>query len=212
MINAFSNFPEYIITSIISSISIVIGAVIGGIFSWIVTKKSTDKTIEVQNKIVEDNRRYSESIRVKKSRECANIIRLDICTALFICIRTLKTFVNKENVDIYPIPMDKNYSSGVAYLKADFKLKELSYIYQLYGIIEKLNKDATNINYFDKKSFDIVKTDIELFLKKVYDKNFIKILNVNIDEIGYEELYDNELAKTGYRKVLKKLDTICINE
>lgn len=212
MINAFLNFPEYIITSVISSISIVIGAVIGGVFSWIITKKSTDKTIEVQNKIVEDNRKYSDGIRIKKSREYANIIRLDICTALFICIRTLKTLVNRENVDIYPIPMDKNYSSGVAYLIADFELKELSYIYQLYGIIEKLNKDATNIDYFDKKSFHIVKNDIELFLKKVYGNSFMKILDVNIDEIRYEQLYDNELAKIGYRKVLKKLDTICINE
>ena len=74
MIRIFTDWPE----QLISSISIIIGAIVGGVFSWIITKKSTDKTIEVQNKMFEDNRKYAEDIRIRRSREYANIIRLDI--------------------------------------------------------------------------------------------------------------------------------------
>lgn len=206
MIRIFTELPE----TLISSVSIMIGAVIGGVFSWIVNKKSTDKTIEVQNKIVEDNRRYAENVRLKKSREYANIIRLDICNAMFSCIRILRS--SKDESYMYPIPMDKEYSGGVAYLKNDFGLKDMSYIYQLYGIIEKLNKDTNNLNYYDEKSYEIINNDCKMFIEKLYGENVKKILEVDIDKISYEELYNNDLIKEGYRETLKKLDDICSEE
>lgn len=205
MIRLFTDLPS----TLISSVSILLGAILGGIFSWIITKKSTDKTIEVQNKIVEDTRKYEENARVKRSREYANIIRLDICTTLFNSIRILKGFKNKEEVDVFPIPMDREYSSGVAYLKNEFMLKELSYIYQLYGLIEKLNRDTNNLNYFDTKSYDVIKIDCGMFLKKLYGQNVEKVLDVDIEEASYESLHDNDMIKEGYRYVLKKLDDIC---
>ncbi len=206
------NLPEHLLTPIISSIAIILGTVIGGVFSWIITKKSTDRSIAVQNKIVEDNRRYSERARMKRNYEYANIIRLDICTALFQCIRLLKGFEEKGDIDMYPIPMDSEYSSGIAYLKNEFDLKELSYIYQLYGIIEKLNRDTNNLNYYNNKDYNLIKIDCSMFLKKLYGDNFEKIIEVNIETISYKELYYNEIIKTGYWKVLKKLDEICSKE
>lgn len=208
MIKIFTDLPE----PLISSVSIMIGAIIGGVFSWVVTKKSTDKTIEVQNKIVEDNRRYAENLRLIRSRQYANIIRLDICTALFSSIRILKGFENKKDIEIYPIPMDREYSGGVAYLKGDFGLKEMSYIYQLYGIIEKLNRDTNNFNNYDDKSYEIVNMDCNMFIRKIFGKNSTKILEVDIDKISYGELYCNNLIKEGYKETLKKLDDICDKE
>lgn len=205
MIRLFTDLPP----TLISSVSILLGAILGGVFSWIITKKSTDKTIEVQNKIVEDNRKYAENVRVKRSREYANIIRLDICTALFNSIRVLKNFTNKEKADIFPVPIDREYSSGVAYLKSEFKLKELSYIYQLYGLIEKLNRDTNNFNHFNNESYDLIRIDCRMFLKKLYGDNVNKILDVDIEKASYESLYDNDMIKEGYRYVLKKLDDIC---
>lgn len=205
MLRIFTDLPA----TLISSISILLGAIVGGIFSWIITNKSTDKTIEVQNKIVEDNRKYAEDTRMRRSREYANIIRLDICTALFSSARVLQSFKNNGEVELYPVPMDREYSSGVAYLKNGFKLKELSYIYQLYGLIEKLNRDTNNFNYFDNKNYDLIKMDCQMFLKKLYGDNWKKILDVNIDDTCYEDLYDNDAIKEGYRQVLKKLDKIC---
>lgn len=205
MIRVFTDWPE----SLISFIAIIVGAIVGGLFSWITTKKSTDKTIEVQNKIVEDNRKYAENIRERRSREYANIIRLDICTALFNSIRILKNINNKAYVDVYPIPMDREYSINVAYLKNQFQLKELSYIYQLYGIIEKLNKDTNNFRYYDEEDYKNVKIDCELFLKKMYGENIEKILEIDINKINYDELYNNKLIKDGYREVLYRLDNIC---
>lgn len=205
MIKIFTDLPE----PLISSISIMIGAIIGGVFSWIVTKKTTDKTIEVQNRIVEDNRRYAENLRLRRSREYANIIRLDICTALFNSIRILKNSGVKKDIEIYPIPMDREYSGGVAYLKNDFELKEMSYIYQLYGIIEKLNRDTNNFNYYDDKSYDIVNIDCRMFVRKLFGENITKIVEVDIDKISYEDLYYNNLTKEGYKEALRKLDDIC---
>jgi hypothetical protein len=208
MIRIFTDLPE----PLISSVSIMIGAIIGGVFSWIVTKKSTDKTIEVQNRIVEDNRKYTENIRLKRSREYANIIRLDICTALFNSIRILKNSNGKKNAEIYPIPMDRGYSGGVAYLKNDFGLKEMSYIYQLYGIIEKLNRDTNNFNYYDDKSYEIISRDCTMFIRKLFGENITKILEVDIDKISYKELYYNNFIKEGYKETLRKLDDICDEE
>lgn len=209
MSQILTRIPENLINPLISSISIVVGAIIGGMFSWIITKKSTDRTIEVQNKIVEDNRKYSENVREKKSREYANIIRLDICTALFSSIRVLKAFNVNQFVDIYPIPVDKEYSSGIAYLKNYFQLKEMSYIYQLYGIIEKLNKDTNNFGYSYNMDMNVIKRDFKLFLKKLYGERYREMLEIDIDNIGYEQLYDNDIIKNGYKKVLKQLDAIC---
>jgi hypothetical protein len=208
MLRLFTDLPE----TLISFIAIVFGAIVGGLFSWIITKKSTDRTIEVQNKIVEDSRRYSEGVRLKRSREYANIIRLDICTALFNSIRILRNFGSDKEIEVYPVPMDREYSSGVAYLKNEFSLKEMSYIYQLYGIIEKLNRDTNKFNYYDSNSYEIVKMDSKIFLKKVFGDSFEEILKADIDRISYVELYDNGLTKSGYRNILKKLDDICDKE
>lgn len=205
MIRIFTDWPE----QLVSFIAIIVGAIVGGLFSWIITKKSTDKTIEVQNKIVEDNRRYAENIRARRSREYANIIRLDICTALFNSIRILKNINNKSYSDIYPIPMDREYSANVVYLKNQFELKELSYIYQLYGIIEKLNKDTNKFRYYNEEDCENLKIDCELFLKKIYGENMKKVLEVDIDKINYDELYNNKLIKNGYKEVLYRLDNIC---
>lgn len=207
-----NSLPQHLITPVISFISIILGAIIGGVFSWVTTKKSTDRNIEVQNKIVEDNRKYQESIREKRSRQYANIIRLDLCTAIFQSIRLLKSFNDKNSVDMYPIPMDSEYSSGVAYLKNEFDLKELSYIYQLYGIIEKLNRDTNEFNYYDNNSYNSVKIDCTMLLKKLYGENLEKVVNMDIDSITYKQLYENKIVKKGYRNILSKLDEICSKE
>ncbi|AKN31705.1 hypothetical protein Ccar_12875 [Clostridium carboxidivorans P7] len=207
-----NSLPQHLITPVISFISIILGAIIGGIFGWFTTKRSTDRNIEVQNKIVEDNRKYQETVRKKRSRQYANIIRLDLCTAIFQSIRLLKSFRDKNNADMYPVPMDGEYSSGVAYLKNEFDLKELSYIYQLYGIIEKLNRDTNEFNYYDNNSYNLVKIDCTMLLKKLYGENLKKAVNMDIDSITYKQLYENEIIKKGYRNILAKLDEICSEE
>lgn len=205
MVRIFTDWPE----PLISFIAIIVGAIVGGVFSWVITKKSTDKTIEVQNKIVEDNRRYAESIRNRRSREYANIIRLDICTALFNSIRILKDAQDKSCANIYPIPMDKEYSINVVHLRNQFQLKELSYIYQMYGIIEKLNRDTNNFRYCNEEDYNNIRIDCQLFLKKIYGNNINNVLKFDIDEVSYDQLYNNELTKDGYKEVLCKLDKIC---
>ncbi len=207
MIGALALIPDKLITPLISSISIIIGTILGGIFSWFINKNSTCKSIETQSKIEKARREYQEQNRVLKLIEYATIIRLDICTTLFQSLRMLKEFHYKNKISIYPIPMNLNYAEAISALEETFSLKEMSYIYQLYGIIEKLNNDTKAYDY-EKKHHNLIKEDYEMFIKKLYGHNFLKALEFDINKVSYEDLYNNEIIKPGYRNVLTKLDSI----
>lgn len=206
--DVLANLPEYVI----SSIAIIVGAVLGGIFSWLVTKNSICKNVQFQKKLAKERRMYCEMNKKKMVNEYANIIRLDICTALFMSIRCLKDYGEKGETRIYPLPMNSNYANAVSFLKWDFDLKELSYIYQLYGIIEKVNYDFKNTHGFQEHFNDIIIGDSELILKKVYGNNMKSILDARIDQVRYEELFNNDIIKPGYRKVLQKLNNLCTDD
>jgi hypothetical protein len=83
----------------------------------------------------------------------------------------------------------------------------MSYIYQLYGIIQKLNNDTKEYHY-DEKYYFLIKEDYEMFIKKLYGTNFLKALDFDVDKVTYKNLYDNEIIKPGYKNVLIKLDSI----
>lgn len=193
--------PEKFLTPAISAAAILTGSIIGGIWSWIITKKN----IEVENKIAEDNKKYDNLQKINNICENINIIRLDICNAIFQSIRTLKYYDEEDNENKYPIPINKDYSRVVASITSLFDLKEMSYIYQLYGIMETMNKHMKNFDYSDE-GYHLIKKDCELFLQKLYGQNFHKILQFDIERATYEQLYNNELIKIGYREVLQKLD------
>jgi len=207
MVNSLSFIPANLLNPIISSISIIIGAILGGIFSWFINKNSTGMTIETQSKIEKANRAYQEKTKALRISGYATIIRLDICTTLFQSLRMLKEFNDKKSIGIYPIPMNFNYAEAIVALSKIFSLKEMSYIYQLYGIIEKLNNDTKGYHY-DEKHYNLIKEDYEMFIKKLYGNNFIKALEFDIDIVTYENLYNNEIIKLGYKNVLMKLDNV----
>lgn len=207
MLELFTFIPDKLINPIISSVSIIIGAVLGGIFSWIINKNSTCKSIETQSKIEKAKREYREQNKALKLSEYATIIQLDICTTLFQSLRMLNEYDNKNKFSIYPVPMNHNYSTAIVALEKSFNLKEMSYIYQLYGIIEKLNND-TNGYHYDNRHYTLIKEDYQMFIKKLYGNNFSKALDFDMDKVTYKNLYDNEIIKLGYKNVLLKLDSI----
>jgi len=207
MLEIFALIPDNLINPVISSVSIIIGAILGGIFSWIINKNSTGRAIETQSKIEKDKREYQEQNKALRLSVNATIIRLDICTSLFQSLRMLKEFDEKNKINIYPIPMNYNYTEAIASLERILTLKEMSYIYQLYVIIEKLHNDTKRYHNVEKHFF-LIKEDYEMFIKKLYGKNFLKALDFDIDKVSYENLYDNEIIKEGYRNVLIKLDDI----
>jgi hypothetical protein len=204
--------PETLITSIISAVSILSGSIVGGICSYLVSKKTMGRTEKIRTRMLEENLKYEERKRLRRVCEYAGIIRLDICTALFQSIRSLKSVDCDKASFIYPIPINRNYSVSVSMLEEYFPLKELSYIYQLYGIIEKLNNDIKNFNINEKVDCEVLRQDYEMFLTKLYGDNFKAVINFDIDKVTYNELYDNELIKAGYRNVLLKLDEVCCND
>ncbi|MCB2306180.1 hypothetical protein LGL08_06795 [Clostridium estertheticum] len=207
MIESLLFIPDNLLNPIISSTSIIIGTILGGIFSWFINKNSTALSIKTQSKIEKANREYAEQNKALKLNEYATIIQLDICTTLFQSLRMLKEFDNQNKISIYPIPMNFNYAQAIVALAKDFKLKDISYIYQLYGIIEKLYNDTKGYHY-DEKHYTLIKEDYEMFLKKIYGNNFLRVLEFDIDIVTYEELYKNEIIKLGYKNVLIKLDNI----
>lgn len=209
MFKILSALSENMITTIISTAAIIVGALLGGICSWIITKKQMIRSEKVQSKMIKENRKYEEKYIVKKICKNAALIRLDICNAVFQSIRSLKTFNCDEEVTTFPVPLNTNYSLVVSSLEGKFDLKEMSYIYQLYGIIEKTNSDIKNLNCASHENHGIIKLDYELLLRKIYGENYLSILEYDIEKIPYEQLYENEYIKEGYKLVLKKLDEVC---
>lgn len=207
MLMHIMHIPQGILTTVISTSAILVSALIGGVCSWFVTKNATCKQIQQQIKFMEDTKKREEYTKEIKICKYANIIRLDICTALFQSIRALK--FNGDECDKFPIPIDREFSKAVVSLTEKFDLKEISYIYQLYGIIEKLNDDIRKLDYYDKETYKVIKQDYIILLKKLYGLNSDKVLNMDIDKVTFEELYDNSFIKVGYRNVLKKLEDIC---
>lgn len=203
--------PIAIITTIISAISILAGSTLGALFSWIISKKMHSQKMQEEYKIMQENRKYEDSYRAKEVCNNANVIRLDIANALFQSIRSLQNTDEKKNY-LYLLPINKYYSQAVASLSDKYNLKELSYLYQLYGIIEKVNRDIYEWTIGDTEAYDKVKTGFETILYKMYGDDFKKVLTIDPDKISYIELYKNDSTGKQYKDLLEKLDDLCLLE
>ncbi|MFD3158390.1 hypothetical protein ACFIJ5_16315 [Haloimpatiens sp. FM7330] len=199
--------PKEYTNTIISAISIVCGALIGAICSSITTKRATSVSIAQEDKIFKKKQQHNQKKEISDICKEMTIIRLDICNALFQSIRALKQIDKKENIYKYPIPINKDYSHSVAVLTSRFELKEMSCIYQLYAIIEKMNKHIQQFSGEEVNEY-CIKIDYEIFLQKIYGSNFKKVLQFDVEVITYKELYDNNLIKEEYRCILQKIDKI----
>ena len=199
---------ESTLIAMISATAIITGSILGGVCSWFVTKRSLCKSEEIQNRIAQETRKFEQEKESEMVKENAAIIRLDICTVLFQGIKTLR-ILNNYREKLYTIPMHHDYSRAVASLQKNFELRELSYIYQLYGIIEKLNYDIRNLKYFNDEDYKLIIMDYEILLQSMYGDNYKKILKIDIENISYDELWNNEYIKLGYKNVLDKLNKVC---
>lgn len=195
--------PIALVTALISSGGLILGSVIGAICSWLISKFSLNE----QKRIQEENLTYQQQCKSQEKHINANIIRLDFCNAIYQSIRYLQT---EEKYSFYSsIPIYKDYHKIVASLCEEYSLKELSYIYQLYGVLEECSKMVEF--YLKSSSLDKigVRNSYKNVLEKIYGDNYLKILSKNIDDISYKELYNDCLMKEGYRNILKSLDEIC---
>lgn len=197
--------PIPVITSIISAISILTGSLLGALFSWIINNRMHEIKRREEKDMLIENREYEEKFKIKEVCANANVIRLDICIAIYQSIRFI---LNKDSLEyINVLPISKNYSCAIASLSDKYNLKELSYIYQLYGIIEKVNKDIEK--GADKNTLLI---GYYAIIKKIYGNNYEKILEEDIEKITYKELCRNEYIKEGYKLILRRLDYLCTEE
>ncbi|WP_251861085.1 hypothetical protein [Clostridium sp. Marseille-Q2269] len=201
--------PKALIGTAISAAAIIVGAIIGGIWSSRINKKTIIKNEEIQRHILEEHKKIDEIYYEDKFKESGKIVRLDICTAIFEGIRAItKIQYNKE--EYYPvcISINKNYYKDISILTKKFTLKEISYINQLYGIIDKINYDVKRIDYSNKNSWINIIMDYEILLKKIYGSKYKRILEIDVEECNYDQLIDNDIIKKGYRDVLVKLNDI----
>ncbi|NFV51419.1 hypothetical protein FDJ76_15670 [Clostridium botulinum] len=201
--------PKALIGTAISATAIIIGAIIGGIWSSCINKKTITKNEEIQKHILEENKKIDKVYYKDKFKESGRTVRLDICTAIFEGIRTIKK-IKQNKEEYYPvcISINRNYYKDIAVLTKKFTLREISYINQLYGIIDKINYDVKKIDYSNKNSWLNILVDYEILLKKVYGDNYKKILEVDIEECNYDNLIDNNIIKEGYIDFLIKLNNI----
>lgn len=202
--------PIQVITSIISAFSILAGSALGAWFSWLINNKMHKRKMKEELDIIKDNRKYEERFKIKELCANANVIRLDICTSIYQSIRIVSKSADMNY--LYPIPINKNYSCTVSTLSDKYNIKELSYLYQLYGIIEKVNYDVLKYNEGINKEEESVIQGFYAILEKIYGGNVEKILKLNIDTISYKNLCNNEYIKDGYRDLLNRLDNLCMEE
>ena len=196
-----------LITAFISSGGLILGSVIGGLISWFITKNTTQKSINQQSLIQRENIRVQEKDKEKERYINANVVRLDISTAIYQCIRSLQT--TDKMVYMYAMPIYKEYHKVVASLGDRFSLNQLSHIYQIYGLMEKINRDISCLDEKNSNTIYIIRSRLWDLIKMVYGDNYITVLKKEIDNISYEELYNDPLMKNEYRKILKSLDYIC---
>lgn len=198
--------PIALVTALISAGGLVLGSVIGAICSWFVSKIS----LNVQQRLQKENLDYQEQCKCKEKYVNANIIRLDFCNAIYQSIRYLQ---KEKSYSFYnSIPIYKEYHKVVASLSGEYSLKELSYIYQLYGVLEECSKI---VEYYWNSNYTgniLVRNAYKNVLEKIYGDNYLSVLSKSIDDISYEELYSDSYMKDGYRDVLKTLDKICSEE
>lgn len=201
--------PIALITALISAGGLILGSVIGGICSWLVSKFSMSEQIRIQK----ENLNYQEKCKIQEKYTNANIIRLDFCNAIYQSIRYLRE--SEENKIFYNlIPIYKDYHKIIASLCDEYSLKELSYIYQFYCVLEKSSMivdKGYNRELYNKElcnNIDI-RNAYKTILEKIYGENYLKVLSKDINNISYEQLYNDSLMKDGYRNILRSLDEIC---
>lgn len=193
-----------LITALISAGGLVLGSIIGAVCSFFVNKLS----IHEQMKLQHENLMYQENCKAKEKYINANIIRLDFCNAIYQSIR----YIQSDNIDfiIPSIPIYKEYHKIIASLSDEYSLKELSYIYQFYNVLEVSSKIIENYKYDNLNEKIKIKGAFKNILIKVYGENYIKVLSKNIDFINFQGLYCDNNMKIGYRNIFKALDNICI--
>ena len=195
--------PIALVTALISAGGLVLGSVIGAICSIFINKVSLHEQVRIQR----ENLNYQENCNAKEKYINANIIRLDFCNAIYQSVRVLQ---NMDNYEVsYSIPMYKDYHKIIATLCDEYSLKELSYIYQFYGILEINSKKIEGSNSKDLNDKIVIQNSFKNILIKLYGENYIKLLSKNIDCLSFNELYCDSLMKKGYRDILKSLDVIC---
>ncbi|MGM9975137.1 MAG: hypothetical protein ACI33K_13945 [Clostridiaceae bacterium] len=207
----FKDIPIPLINTFISAGAIIIGTLLGSYCSWIITKKSTKLNLIQQKKLLYENINYDKEYQKKRICEYANIIRLDICTAIYESLRILKLAEEGKESKPVILPVNEKYSSVIATLSSKYQLEELSYIYQLYALIETINHTII----FERSSVDYSKRVQEAyrdFLYKLYNENIDNIFKVKIEDISYKAIYDNLNTDRKYRKILLKLDKLCKNK
>lgn len=197
-----------LLSSVISAISIIIGSLVGAYCTYKISQKMHIKQIQDEHKIIEDNRKYDQMVRAKDMCNNANVIRLDIATAIYQSIRSINND-DEEKKYQYILPVNKDYSKAVAALSTKFDLKELSYLYQLYGIIEKVNIDIFNWSLGDNDRYYKIHVGLKSILYKIYGNNVDNIVSFDVNQISYHQLYNNNFIKEPYKKLLSKLDYLC---
>lgn len=200
--------PLPIVTSIISAISIIIGSLLGAFFSYLISKNMHDRTHKEETSLREEERKYEEYKKRQERSINANLVRLDIATAIFQSIRGIKN-TDMEKIYLYSLPINKDYANAVASLIETYGLKELSKIYQVYGIIEKVNRDINSYRGGDKEEYERIRLGFYTILNKVYGENSKRILKLDENKKSYEEIIDNDYTKKEYKDILLKLNNEC---
>lgn len=195
-----------ILTSLISAISIITGSLLGAFSTYIISDKMYKKECLDNDKKEKISRLYHSRIRNKII--CDNVcqIRLDIANSIYQSIRNIRNNTNSNTKNIsYLIPISKNYGSIIASLNHLFSLKELSDIYQLYAIIDKVSISMKS----DKLNDNDLLSGFISILYKIYGNNYNKIIQLDPDTVEYNKLISTNYVTHSFNSIFYKIEKYC---
>ncbi len=184
----------------------VFGSIIGGVLVSILTnrttKKVTERNLNEQRLVIEDSKRIQETKEKELIKIKAIITYNDIINACFEGFIYLKKGKNISISAPNLITINKNYSDDVAVISKLLSIKEISLVFNLYGMIEKIRNDILRSNYLTS-TFSDVEKDYEMLVQTVFKDKYDDISKLDADYITNNFLLES--MNSEYKRIFAKL-------
>lgn len=187
---------------IIPAVICVFGAFLGGIVATRLINKTTEKVtqrnIDEQNKVIEESKHIQALAEIKLIRVKSRIVYNDILNA---CHEGFMYLKSKNQPTL--ISINYNYSEDVMFLYNRFTQEELTLIYNIYGMLEKIRHDILKSDYSTGRFLD-VQFDFSMLVNTIFKDKYEKIINFTPTHITKDFLLDN--MNSEYKIIFTKLN------
>lgn len=205
-------------STIVAAFIGVAGSVIGGFIASLLTNKTTknvtQKNIDAQNRVLNENKSLQALEEQNKMKIRALVTYNDILNSCYEGLQFLKNNMKSSIVGPSPISINKNYTEDVSFLSSILTMEEVVLVFNLYGLLEKIRNDIIKSDYAKGNFFD-VEYDYRMLVEIVFKDKFKEIENRDSRMITKDYLLDcmNKEYKFIFQKLLKEFSkNDCLNQ